>query len=234
MSSFLNFKATAVGINTRARIGSHFTSFQAQALRVNQRAVDQMAQWAVEELDRHMRRPENARTGTLQRAILDPTTHRATRDGFRFLLADEMDAKVVNPLRPDDGTYWRAIEWGSTASVGRILPLEFLDARNRVIKPNGGRAQKEIDGRGNVGGMDRYRYSRHRNVKVSIRTRSGLKSFTARRRPTIMVRNPIRPYHYARAAVLRFQASDYAWYKDQLHREADRSGLKLVFIKGRS
>lgn len=263
MSNFLNFKATRVGINTRARIGGRFTSFQAQALKVNEKAVGQMAKWAVEELDRHMRRPARSRSGTLERAILDPTTHRATLDGFQFMVAEEMDAKVVNPLRPKRGTYWAAIEYGSTASVGRILPLNFLDSGGRITPPNQHRAQKEIaiGGPGTgatsryygndmeddwrileshrglpdgafVGGMDRYRYSRHRPVEVTIRSRSGhvLKTFMARRRPTIEVKNPIRPYHYAREAVRKFEAGDYAYYKTLLRKEADRAGLKLVFI----
>lgn len=263
MSDFLRFKPTDVGINTRAQLRGRFTSFQAQARRVNEKAVTQMAKWAVEELDRHIRRPD--RSGILERAILDPDTHRFTQAGFTFMVAEEMDAKVVNPTRyrgkdgkvkQHRGTYWRAIEEGSHASVGRILPLDFLDANGRV-DPNPHRAQKEIGpssvpGAGNdenwrmldehrglpqgafVGGMDRYRYSRHRRVEVTImlNRRLGIsKSFMARRRPTIEVRNPIRPYHYAREAVRKFEAGDYAYYKGLLIGEAERSGLKLVFIR---
>lgn len=56
------------------------------------------------------------------RSVATPTVVPAGAIGYGDI--DELD-KAIDPAYPEDGTYWRAIEEGSDAQVGRILPGYF-------------------------------------------------------------------------------------------------------------
>lgn len=211
-----NPKLDGLGVKARRANGT-FTSFQGAMLKVNRTAVAQMQEWAAQELRRHVRRDAAGHTGILEAAILNPANSSSNRDGFRFLLDERMAAEVVNPERPNKGTYYRAIEFGSAASVGRRLPLSFFGPDDYGIHPDRKRAGKRLGKpdrglpRGAfVGGLDR--------------TEKNLGGF-------VIVKRPIRPYRYAGYAEARFELNNRAYYKDLVVQAAAalrKQGVEVV------
>lgn len=207
-------KTSGLAIKARRANGT-YTSFQGTLLNVNRKALAQMQEWAAQELRRHIRRDPGGHAGILENAILNPQNSAADRDGFDFLIDEAMARQVVNPERPDDGTYYRAIEFGSTASVGRRLPLSFFGPDDSGIHPNPKRAGKRLGKpdrglqRGAfVGGLDRHE--------------KNLGGF-------VIIRKAIRPYRYAGYAIARFELDDKAFYKGLIEQSAKTlKGVTLV------
>lgn len=209
---FYRFDPKKFGLEAKARNAlGQWTSLQAVSERANRRAVDQMADWALEELTKRIRREEGpqGRTYRLENAIKNPRSHFVNRDGFEFLVASEMSKQAV---------YWRAIEHGSDHMVGKRIRLVFSSG-GRYIPADRTRTGTGF-GASARGGLDSA------YVKVIKQKADGSRAQS--RIPFVVVRRPIQAYGYGRAAIVRFQDNDFAWYRKAIAEEMARSGFQTV------
>lgn len=247
--SFFDYKLRPQGIQAKVtRANGKVVKFGKEMEAVNREAVQQMSKWAVEELNRHIRRDNKGdwKSGGLAKALLAPDTHYVSAYGFEFMLTEKMNDKVVNKrayqgkdgeTKHHKGTYWRAIEYGlSQGFVGRVVPLQFLDPHSRPIPLDSSRSgtiltgydrKRKLRAGAAVGGLDRGRNSRPR------KPRKGLLAHTAKNRSLVKIRHAIQPYHYAEYAETRFLAGDKAFYKKLVDQHAAllrESGIVLEVV----
>jgi len=144
---------------------------------------------------------------------MDPANHDATSERFSFMIDSRMASAVVNPQRPGRGTYYRAIEYGDTSSMGRRLPRAFL----------GGNVNNPVSTDAHYAAY----YARQRAAAgapaAPVRGPSAY----------VTVRQPIRAYHYAAFARDQFLAGNFRFYRSLIEREAARTGVKVKITAGR-
>ncbi len=150
--------------------------------------MDQMSAAAEEQLRSELRRP-NASTGRLAKAFWDDRGRRVVKNRIEMFIASFYDEYVP---------YWRAIDQGSTASLGRLLSGAWT---------LGG----EVTPWGEGTGQRLYRQGASSRILAVRRTR---KAATAARRllraqgvpaerarkVTGIIREPIHAHHFVRAA----------------------------------
>jgi hypothetical protein len=202
---------------------------------VNQKSLDFMVDRARKNLKESTY--ENAtnpreRTGRLDAALANKGNHVVTAEGFLFMVASRLDGSPA--------PYWRAIEQGSRASVGRRIPLTFRagnysqyyqrygpesDKRNDV--PGRKPVYKDIRARYSGEGSDRK--TRSKDAKAYLTKKKIPKSRRLQGEAQfVTVKRPIRAYRYGGKAVDAFNAGDK--YRQLLRtaiRQIDRIGLPI-------
>lgn len=160
-----------------------------------QEAIAQALERAVEGRPGGQRdqKTDNIKDGVLPRAIRSRKNRSVVLSGFSV---GHLDQTAADP-------YYRGLEYGSSKFVGRFLRGTFRNLQGKAVRP--------IEG-----GKD-WKFSQFRRfIPVGHRLLHGGKNVPATQKipniklfPGVLIRNPIKPYHYFQSGLQRSRSNGY-------------------------